>query len=115
MNTYYEVIAKIDGESEVLFGSFVRADCAGEIDAERESWKGDGYKAIKIVSRKTSDTPDKEVYKDEIVTSKELFQQQAPSFNFEKGETELLEHALNVGYVTKIDGAEDQYLINPDY
>jgi len=49
----------------------------------------------------------------EIVTSRELWMQQAPSFNFELGEEALLKKALEAGFVTKTD--EDQYLINEDY
>lgn len=48
-------------------------------------------------------------------TAHELFMAQAPSFNFELGEKELLEKALEVGYVSKMDGEEDLYLINQDY
>ena len=49
----------------------------------------------------------------ETVTKKELWMQQAPSFNFELGEEALLKKALESGFVTKTD--EDQYLINEDY
>ena len=56
----------------------------------------------------------------ETVTKKELWLQQAPSFNFELGEafkTEdadaLLKKALEVGFVTKTD--KDQYLVNEEY
>ena len=48
-----------------------------------------------------------------LVTSSQLFQQQAPSFNFELGEEELLAQALKVGFVTKV--SEDQYEINEQY
>ena len=61
-NTYYELIGTIDGESEILFGSFDREDCAYEQDAERDTWKADGYKGIKIVSREVAEEPDPEVY-----------------------------------------------------
>lgn len=61
-NTYYEITATIEGETEILFGSFVRSDCTFELDAERESWKDEGYKAIKITTRKTDDAPDMTVY-----------------------------------------------------
>ena len=115
MNTYFKVIATIEGETEILFGSFVKADCSYELKAERDSWKEAGYKNIKIISEETKEVPDKEVYRDQICTSHELFLSQAPSFNFEKNEEELLEHALEVGYVSKIEGANDQYLINQDY
>ena len=48
-----------------------------------------------------------------VVTKRELFQQQAPSFNFELGQDEILKEALKRGFVTEI--GEDQYLINEDY
>ena len=115
MNTYYEVFADIDGETEQLFGSFVRADCVYEKDAEKDSWKEQGYKKIRIVSKQTSDVPDAEVYKEEIVTKKELWVMQAPSMNFEYDEDQLLEEALLRGFVTKISGKEDAYLINQEY
>jgi len=47
------------------------------------------------------------------VTKKELWLDQAPSFNFELGEDSLLKKALEVGFVTKTD--EDQYLVNENY
>ena len=115
MNKYYQVVATLDGEKEVLFGSFEKADCVYEIDAEKASWKDDGYKGIKIEIKETNDKPDLEVYKDSIVTSEQFFQQQAPSFNFELNEDELIEKGLEVGFITKIEGAEDLYLINRDY
>ena len=62
IHTYYEVQAQIDGQTEILYGSYVRKDCAHEVQAERDSWKDEGYKAIKIVSRETTEQPDKEVY-----------------------------------------------------
>jgi len=114
-NKYYKVIGIIDGASECLFGSFDRSDCVSEIDAERVSWRADGYKGIKIISEDTTDTPDTDVYSDVIFTKHELFMNQAPAFNFELGEDDLLAEALERGFVTKIDGAEDQYLMNSDY
>ncbi len=62
MNTYYEITGKIDGETELLFGSFVRSDCTYELDAERDQWKDEGYKSLKITTRPTHDTPDPAVY-----------------------------------------------------
>ena len=112
MNTYFEVEAYLEGERFVFFGSFDRTDCVGELDAERDGWKEEGYKKIKIVSHQTADEPDPEVYSN-LVTKHELWMQQAPSFNFELGEDELLEAALSRGYVTK--SGTDTYLINEDY
>lgn len=48
-----------------------------------------------------------------IVTKEELFIQQAPSFNFELGEDELVEKGLERGYITEV--GDNQYLINEDY
>lgn len=72
MNKYFEVVAKIEGETEVLFGSFVKTDCKHEIEAERDTWKDQGYKAIKIAVRMTEEKPDPEVYADDLIISTEL-------------------------------------------
>ena len=63
MSKYYEVKAlNIDGQDEVLFGSFDRSDCTYEMQAERVSWKADGYTHISLTSRLTTDQPDPQVY-----------------------------------------------------
>mgnify|MGYP000232557190 FL=1 len=51
--------------------------------------------------------------KPQIITKKELYLSQAPSFNFEKNADELLEQALLSGFVDQI--GEDQYLVNLNY
>jgi hypothetical protein len=51
----------------------------------------------------------------EIVTKKEFFQWQAPSFNFELDADQLLAEALKRGFLTKVDGEGDQYLVNDEY
>ena len=48
-----------------------------------------------------------------IFTKHELFMAQAPSWNFELDEEQLLDKALELGFVTKID--DDKYLMNNDY
>ena len=48
-----------------------------------------------------------------IFTKKELWANQIPLFDFEYNEDQLLEKALEVGFVTKI--GEDQYEMNEDY
>ena len=48
-----------------------------------------------------------------VITSKELFQQQAPNFNFELSEIELLDEALGKEFV--FDLGNGQYLVNPHY
>lgn len=43
----------------------------------------------------------------------DLFMSQAPCWNFMYGEDELLEKALEDGFVTKV--GDDKYLVNNDY
>ena len=48
-----------------------------------------------------------------IFTKQSLFMAQAPSWNFELDADQLLDKALELGFVTKID--DDKYLMNNDY
>lgn len=112
---YFELIADIDGEAEVIFGSFVRNDVVEEKDAEKDSLKRQGYKKLRVVSREVEETPDADVYDDNLVTKQDLFMQQAPSFNFEYDADDLLELALDRGFVSKVDGQQDLYIINDHY
>ena len=48
-----------------------------------------------------------------ILNKHQLFMTQAPSFNFELDEDQLLDKALEVGFVTKVD--EDLYEVNDNY
>ena len=50
---------------------------------------------------------------DVIFTKHELFMAQAPSWNFELNEDQLLNKALELEFVTKI--GDDKYLMNNDY
>ena len=50
---------------------------------------------------------------DVIFTKHELFMAQAPSWNFELDEEQLLNRALELEFVTKI--GDDKYLMNNDY
>ena len=51
---------------------------------------------------------------DEVIFTKhELFMAQAPSWNFELDEEQLLNKALELEFVTKI--GDDKYLMNNDY
>tara|TARA_R110002050_G_scaffold105904_4_gene215690 strand:+ start:30 stop:206 length:177 start_codon:yes stop_codon:yes gene_type:complete len=43
----------------------------------------------------------------------ELWLNQAPSFNFELNKDQLLEKALEVGFVSKV--GDDKYLLNDSY
>jgi len=48
-----------------------------------------------------------------IMTKKELYMNQAPSFNFEKNADELLHQALMSGFVHRV--GDDQYQVNMSY
>ena len=48
-----------------------------------------------------------------IVSKKDLWILQAPAFNFELDEDQLLKKALSAGFVKQV--SEDQYEINNDY
>jgi len=48
-----------------------------------------------------------------VWTKKQLWQNQAPGFNFEKNAYELLEQALLSGFVDQV--GEDQYQVNLNY
>ena len=61
--TYYEITGySSDGTIDLLFGSYVRADCVYALDAERAQWKDEGYELLRITSRQISQSPDPEVY-----------------------------------------------------
>ena len=51
--------------------------------------------------------------KNMVFTKQELWLNQAPLFNFELDKNELLELALNRGFVSEI--STDQYKINQNY
>ena len=48
-----------------------------------------------------------------VLSKQELWVWQAPSWNFELDADELLDKALELGFVTKI--SNDKYLINEEY
>ena len=90
MNTYYIITAKFEGETEELFGSFDKNDCLYELEAEKESWKGDGYKSIKITSKKVKEEADTEVYP-EIATQKDIKKELDTYFNINDEEIVLID------------------------
>lgn len=61
-NKYYNVVATINGEKCTLFGSFDKSDCKFEIETERDNWKAEGYKGIKIEVTEVNEQPDEIVY-----------------------------------------------------
>ena len=48
-------------------------------------------------------------------TKKEFFQWQAPNFNFELDADQILSEALELGFLTPVDGEGDLYLVNDEY
>ena len=173
LHDYYRVIGKLEGQEEVLYGSYSMPDCKHEIQAEKAQWKEEGYKGLKIVTIKVEAAPDPDVYGgnhltkhditsntgsgacvfihengfftvgiqssrpllpayffatfsvdvleqyliskgfDLIIDAERLFMMQAPSFNFERSEEELVEIGLERGYITKL--GKGKYLINCAY
>ena len=111
MQTYYEILAEHHGTTEIMHGSFDKADCDYELEAEREGWKGEGYCRIRIVARETTHEADSDVY--ETVSSSDVFHRYAPNFNFELSEIELVETGLARGFLTRV--GTNKYLINQDY
>ena len=54
--------------------------------------------------------------KDQVILSpRELWMQQAPSFNFELDQEQLVKHALEVGFVTKLNDTTELLVVNPHY
>lgn len=49
------------------------------------------------------------------ITKQQLFQEQAPNFNFEYGPDELVKIALERGYLKEIENEEDLYEVNEEY
>lgn len=62
MQNYYIITGKFEGETDELFGSFNKQDCIYELEGSKETWKGEGYKSIKIEIKKVDSKPNKEVY-----------------------------------------------------
>lgn len=56
-----------------------------------------------------------ETCKPDTITKHDLFMMQAPSFNFELSEDEILTQALKVGYIFKVKSIPDAYVINHNY
>ena len=54
-----------------------------------------------------------QIVEEVIFTKHELFMNQAPNFNFELDEDQLLKKALEVGYVIEID--DNKYLVDNNY
>ncbi|MGL4518026.1 MAG: hypothetical protein ACRCUH_15205 [Shewanella sp.] len=115
MNTYYQVTAinKATGKAEVMYGSFEKKDCKDEIECESDSWKASGYKSFKIEPIQVEEQPSNEIYA--LVTGNELWMQQAPNFNFELDEAELIAKGLEVGFITQPNPENDLFIINTDY
>jgi hypothetical protein len=113
MTKYYDVIARIDGQIEKLFGSFVREDCISEIECEGPDWSEQGYRQIRILPRETNEQPDPTVYKDDIEDGLLIIQddirivEQPSTFNSRQClkvlvETVNKQHLIDDGYKAQI-------------
>jgi hypothetical protein len=54
-----------------------------------------------------------EYNEEKVISKEELFMWQAPSFNFELSEDELLQKAIDRGFVKKI--GDNKYKVNKEY
>lgn len=68
LHKYYVVTGVIDGEEEVLFGSYDRSDSVYEKEAESDTWKSEGYTKITLKTVEKAEAPDPEVYGDDIAS-----------------------------------------------
>ena len=59
---YHEVVGTVDGQDEVLFGSYDKSECCYEMGAESASWKDEGYRKIRLSQRLVETPPDPEIY-----------------------------------------------------
>ena len=60
---YYTIKALApDGTEETLFQTYDKSDARYELDANKEGWKHEGYKQIKLSSEQREESPDEEVY-----------------------------------------------------
>ncbi len=120
MSTYYEIKADIDGSTEILFGSYDKSDCTYELSAERDGWKGEGYKKFKVVSREVTEKPDAEIYGDDIDPNTgeikaEINEEDGDDCEeeFTEEEEEALEQAKSEGY--NVEGELARLYLDMDY
>jgi len=59
---YHEVVGTFEGQDEVLYGSYNKADCLYEKESESFLWKDSGYRKIRLSQRLVQTPPDPEVY-----------------------------------------------------
>ena len=62
MYTYYTVQGTVEGKIGTLYGSYLRGHCVDEMEYERDSWKSEGYRSIKIIKEQTKERPSPNVY-----------------------------------------------------
>lgn len=102
MSKYYNITAVIEGETETLFGSYDKSDCTYELEAERDSWKGEGYRKFKIETVEVEEKPDSEVYGDDIDPVTGEIKEEEADEEFTEDEELALEKAAKEGY--KVEG-----------
>ena len=62
MFNYYTIKGDIDGTSETLHGSFLKADCTFEYKCGRVQWRSEGYTNLRLVIQPTAAKPDPSIY-----------------------------------------------------
>ena len=65
---YYELVGTIEGDQEVLFGSYIESEVEEEKECEQATLRLQGYRGLKVVSREVQETPDSEVYGETQIT-----------------------------------------------
>lgn len=101
MSKYYNITAIIDGETEILFGSYDKTDCTFELQSERDSWKAEGFRKFKIETVEVDQKPDVEVYGEDIdLATGEIKEEEDEDFT--EDEESTLAQAAKEGY--KVNG-----------
>ena len=62
---YFQFVADYEGETEIIFGSYKRAECIYEMDAEKASLKDQGYKKPRIICIDVEEKPAADIYIEE--------------------------------------------------
>lgn len=113
MGDHHRVTVTADLNSAHIDANAADAACATAMEAAEAAWG--------VVNACKAKFENQENWRfmmsrDEIIVSpRELWMQQAPSFNFELDQDQLLAHALKVGFVTKLNDTTELLVINPHY
>jgi len=59
---YFQITAKFDGATDILYESYDKAEAEYELEALRDTWKDEGYRGIKLGWVAISEAPDANIY-----------------------------------------------------